>query len=350
MPDNYEIFYIEIRAFMSNENLENVISDSEKRKEDFWGKPIVWLSATFICVFLWGSSYPAVKKGYELFGVYNQTENLIPSTLLFAGMRFDLAGLIIMGFTALTEKINPFPTKPKQIRDAFLLCIPHTLFQHGPLFIGLAHTSGAIGSILSSTSAFMSVILGSIVYADQKMNILKILGCLIGFIGVVVIDFPAPDSMGFNWLGDGMMLLSAFSTSVGDVVTKPLTKANHPRLLSAWNFMMGGSIFLIIGGLLNGKLVPQTIHAWLVVLYLGILSSIAFSLWITLLKYHKVTKVSIFKSLIPVVGAIASAILLKENIFQPRIIITLLLIALGIVLVNYQKDKDENNGQNETEM
>ncbi|NLJ70933.1 MAG: DMT family transporter [Clostridiaceae bacterium] len=334
---------------MSSENIKKAVTNSEKRKEIFWKKPVVWFSATFLCVFLWGSVFPIVKKGYELFGIDNQSANVIPSSLLFAGLRFTLGGLIILGFTALTEKINPFPTKPKQIRDAFLLCIPHTLFQHGPLFIGLAYTSGAIGSILSSTSAFMAVILASIIYEDQKMNALKILGCIIGFIGIVVIDFPSPDSLGFNWMGDGMMLLSAFSSSVGDVVTKPLTKENHPRLLSGWNFIIGGSIFLIIGGVLNGKLMSQTNFAWLVVLYLGILSSIAFSLWITLLKYHQVAKISIFKSMVPVIGAVGSAILLKENIFQPRIIITIILIVLGIILVNYQKNKDENDKKSEAE-
>lgn len=262
-------------------------------------------------------------------------------------MRFLLGGIIILVFTTIVEKTNPFPTRSKQVKDAFLLCIPHTLFQHGPLFIGLAYTSGAIDSILSSTSAFMSVIIASIVFVDQKLDPAKIIGCIIGFTGVIIIDFPsAGSSLGFTWLGDGLMLLSAFSIAVGDVVSKPLTKENYPRLLSGWNFIIGGIVFLFIGSFMNRKLVPQTNFAWLVVLYLGILSSIAFSLWITLLKYHPVAKVSIFKSLIPVIGAIGSAILLRENIFQSRLILTLLLTVLGIVLVNYKKIKTKKSIQN----
>ena len=63
------------------------------------------------------------------------------------------------------------------------------------------------------------------------------------------------------------------------------------------------------------------------------LSAIAFALWSQLLKYNKVGVISVFNFLIPVFGTILSAIILKENIFDIKILVALLLVCTGIYLV-----------------
>jgi len=320
-------------------------NQTEKTKAEFWLKPIVWLTATLLCIALWGSAFPAVKTGYSLFQIDNAAPDAVPSLLLFAGIRFFLAGLLMILFTAITEKINPFPQNTAQWRDSLILAIPQTIFQYGFFFVGLANTSGAIGSIISSTAAFMEVILASFIFVNEKLNFSKTIGCIIGFIGVIVLNISGGTTLDFNWLGDGLMLLSALSTSIGTLINKLFVKRNHPRLLSGWNFILGGLVLIITGLSLGGSLSPRNYTAWLILIYLSALSAVAFALWTTMLKYHPVSKLGVFKSLIPVVGTIGSAIVLKENILQSNLIAALILVMAGIGLVNYNKQINGNNNQ-----
>lgn len=58
--------------------------------------PVVMFLAG-ICCFLWGSATPAIKTGYRLFQI--QSSDAM-SIILFAGMRFLLAGFLVILFTA----------------------------------------------------------------------------------------------------------------------------------------------------------------------------------------------------------------------------------------------------------
>lgn len=62
------------------------------REKFYTNKRNIVLLATLCCA-LWGSAYPAIKCGYELFNILGDD---IPSKLIFAGYRFALAGIIVL--------------------------------------------------------------------------------------------------------------------------------------------------------------------------------------------------------------------------------------------------------------
>jgi drug/metabolite transporter (DMT)-like permease len=72
-------------------------------------------------------------------------------------------------------------------------------------------------------------------------------------------------------------------------------------------------------------------------IYMALLSSAAFSLWNLLLKHNKVGPVSVYNFLTPIFGSILSAIFLGENIFEYKNMIALILVCLGIWMVNKQR-------------
>ena len=72
-------------------------------------------------------------------------------------------------------------------------------------------------------------------------------------------------------------------------------------------------------------------------LYLAVLSAVAFSLWTVMLKYHHVAKVTVYMFLVPVFGSILSAVILNENVFTIKNLIALIFVCVGILLVNKQK-------------
>ena len=68
-------------------------------------KPIIVCLLASVCCALWGSAYPCVKLGYGLFGIDTQHT---PSILLFAGMRFFLAGILAVLIAGSVSGLMPW--------------------------------------------------------------------------------------------------------------------------------------------------------------------------------------------------------------------------------------------------
>ena len=74
---------------------------NEQEKTEWMQKPVVvWLGA-MLCCFLWGSAFPCIKIGYKLWEI-NSLDTA--SQILFAGMRFLLAGILAIVLGSMLER------------------------------------------------------------------------------------------------------------------------------------------------------------------------------------------------------------------------------------------------------
>lgn len=293
-------------------------------------KKIVALIATLCCL-LWGSAYPAIKNGYILF-------NLLPtdvsSKLVFAGYRFILAGIIVLLFAQISGR-EIFTITRVNIFKIFILGITQTMLQYIFFYIGLSNTTGVKGAIMNSMGTFFSVILAHYIYKNDKLNIQKIIGCIIGFMGVAIANFSM-DLLNFSFRisGEGFIIIAAFIFSASAIYGKKLSQDIDVMLITGYNLFMGGILLTLIGLISGGRVNHFTLESSLLLFYMALLSAVAFSLWTLLLKYNKVGAVSIFNFLIPIFGAMLSSIFLGENILEAKNIIALILVCLAIYLVN----------------
>ena len=104
-------------------------------------------------------------------------------------------------------------------------------------------------------------------------------------------------------------------------------------ILTGYQLSIGGLILLLAGYLTGGVLGDFTIQSALLLAYMVLLSSIAFTLWTTLLKYNRVGMITVFNFTMPIFGAVLSAIFLGERILEWKNILALLLVCSGIWLV-----------------
>ena len=172
-----------------------------------------------------------------------------------------------------------------------------------------------------------------------KLN--KIIGCIIGFLGVILINLNGNvlEGKGFSFIGDGFIIIAAFVASISYIYSKRITNKINPSIATGYQLLIGGIILTVIGFINGGSLKGFTFKSTLLLIYMALISSIAFALWTELLKYNKVSKISIFNFLIPVFGTILSAVFLKENIFDIKVLLALFLVSLGI----YFAYKDNKN-------
>lgn len=293
---------------------------------------IVLLTAVFCCL-LWGSAFPMIKTGYSLMGIAAGDTS---TQLLYAGLRFTLAGVLVIAVGSLLEGRFLRPSA-QSIKKVCWLSLLQTFAQYAFFYIGLAHASGVKASIIEGSNVFCAVLISGFLFRLEKISIRQILGCLLGFAGVVIVNLGSGSlTGGFAINGEGFVFLSCVCYAFSSVFIKRYSQTESPVMLSGWQFLFGGIGLAAVGFIFGGRLGGFTPAALWVLLYLGFLSAAAYTLWGMLLKYNPVSRVSVYGFTNPVFGVILSAIILGEgSAVKPGMLISLLLVCCGIFLCNF---------------
>lgn len=301
-------------------------------------KPTMVVIVAVLCCLLWGSAFPCIKLGYQLFDIPSGGSS---SQILFAGIRFTLAGiLVILAGSMMQGKIlKPSKTAiPKVLK----LCMFQTVLQYIFFYIGLAHITGVKGSIVNAVNVFFTILVSCLLFRLEKLDRQKLIGCIIGFAGVIIVNLGGEFDMSFTFLGDGFLMISAFAYALSSVLIKLYGKDENPVMLSGYQFAAGGLIMILAGLAMGGRLNAITFQGILLLLYMAFISAGAYTLWSLLLKYNPVSKVAVFGFCTPIFGVILSAVILGESTsFQLKTLIALMFVCVGIIIVNYKK-KQEN--------
>ena len=311
-------------------------------EKKFAQKPIGILIMALISTALWGSAIPAIKIGYELFNIAGDDT---AAKMLFAGVRFTLAGLFVITAISLMQKKFVHPTKDNFKYTIYMGSV-QTGLEYIFFYISLTYLSGVKSTIINSIGNFFAVLLAHFCFRNDKLNLRKIIGCLFGFIGVVICNTGSSGlELSFNIMGEGFMLAAAMCFAVGSVMTKIYSKYIEPTVLTGYQLLFGGVILLIIGIVTGGKLEFHSLKAVGLLIYLAMLSSVAFAVWSVLLKYNPVAKISVYCFLNPLFGILFALILLEGEVFNYISLISLVLVCLGIYIVNYDKEKKEDKNE-----
>lgn len=307
------------------------------KNDKIWSSlPIVFVTALFCCL-LWGSATPAIKIAYDLFSIGAEDTG---SRIMLAGARFMLAGVMTVSFgSALSGKIL-IPSKAS-LKYILVLALFQTIGQYYFFFMSLAHTSGVRGSVINASGNFFAILLAAYAFKFEKMTFKKIAGCIIGFIGIILIlggSRIITDTEQFSLAGEGAMLLAALFYALSGCCIKIFSKRENPVILSGYQFALGGLVLFTIGLLMGGQLIFSSSTCWLNLIYMGFISAGAYTLWGILLKHNPVSRVSIFGFMNPVLGVVLSALFLGEvkDAFSLSSIMALVLVALGIIIVNME--------------
>lgn len=315
--------------------MENKKNTSEK--ENFLQKTLVVALLAAVCTFLWGSAFPCIKIGYRLFDILSDNTY---TQILFAGIRFTLAGILTILIGSVLNRGLLVPKK-KSIPNIIKLSMFQTVLQYIFFYMGLARTSGVKSSIIEGSNTFIAILIACLVFKQEKLNLKKILGCVIGFAGVVLVNITKDGiDMNMTFMGEGAILMSAVAYAISSGLIKIYSKDDNPVMLSGYQFLFGGILLMIAGFAMGGRITQVNPQGIMMLIYLACISAVAYSLWGVLLKYNPVSKVAVFGFMNPVFGVILSAWWLNEtgNDLGVKALIALVLVCIGIYIVN-RKDK-----------
>lgn len=306
--------------------------DIMQQKTDFLSTRGGILTAAVAANLLWGSAAPAIKLGYRFFSIAGEDTM---SVILFAGVRFFLAGLLTILLGSLLRRRVQVPKRGSG-GMILSLALLQTVVQYAFFYIGLSHAPASKGSVISPTSTFFALLFAALVFQQEKLTAKKLLGCLIGFAGVVAVTVNGRLEGGVRLNGEGFLLLAAASYGCSSVLIKRYAAREDPVVLSGWQFMLGGALMTAAALPGGGRLHATSASAWPLMAYLGFLSAVAYTLWSLLLQRHPVSRITVFSFLNPVFGVVLSALLLGEAdmLNLPRCLLAMALVCLGVWIVN----------------
>ncbi len=305
-----------------------------KTKGNIFTNPIFVVLLALLCCALWGSATPFIKLGYQ--EILKTAKPDVPSTILFAGTRFAFAGLLTIIIYSVARRKILYPEK-KNLGRIGIISLLQTVIQYFFFYIGLANTSGDKGTIMSGTSCFFALLISSLIFKQEKLTTKKIIACIIGFAGIVVVNLN-----GFVLtvnIGDVCVLLSGISLAFSSVLIKTYSKHEDPVVISGYQFMAGGVIMVIVGLIAGGKMSLGSFKGIAILAYLALLSAVAYAVWGMLLKFNPVSKVTVFNFTTPIFGVILVKLMMPEqsSVDIINLILALALVSIGVFLLNYNK-------------
>lgn len=283
-----------------------------------------YLALIALC-FLWGTTYLAIKVGVEA--------GFPP--FLYSGLRFILAGLLVMGVAQLAG-IALLPSKREFIR---ILVAGLFIFTGGNLFLVLAEQSVSSGLAALANAAFplWIVIITRIWNPSEKTGWITLSGIVVGMIGQWMIfhDHLLEIGDAVNYTGLILLVWGLINGAIGSIHMKKYPVQLNAAVTGAWQMLLSGLITTVLG-VVQGewpKLSATAAEGWWSLLYLIIAGSVlGYSLFVYALRHLPAQQVSVYAYVNPFVAVLLGYLLLHEAI-APITFYALLVTIGGVYLV-----------------
>ncbi|MCX5812506.1 MAG: DMT family transporter [Proteobacteria bacterium] len=207
------------------------------------------------------------------------------------------------------------------------------------LYLGMLYTDAARAAIFVYLSPFI-VALGAHFFLKERLNLLKIVGLVLAFIGVYLVFKDKPHTSGkLMLLGDLLEIIAAiFWGATTLYIKKYLAKEVRPINTFLYQFVFSIPIMFACAYFIEDKWIFNlNVYVWASVAYQSVIVAFAsYLVWFMLIHTYPVAKLSVFTFLAPVFGVLFGAVILKEKL-TTGLIMGLVCVSIGIFCNNYTK-------------
>ncbi|MBR5460547.1 MAG: DMT family transporter [Clostridia bacterium] len=284
------------------------------------------LILSLFVMLLWGTLFPTVKLSYSAFDISTTGD-----ILFFAGMRFVVCGGVICLFSLITDKASFKPAK-SSILPILLAGLFSIILHYACTYSALQLTDSSKTAILKQVGVLFYVCFSSLFFKDDKLSVKKLIGALLGFAGIIVINLNV-DGVSFN-IGDLLIIIASFCSVFSSIISKKVFVTVKPITATGISQLFGGIVLAIIGRAMGGSMTVTASLSSLLFVYICIASVVSYCIWFTVVKSGELSRLFIIKFAEPAFACIFGAMLLNENIFQWQYILSFLFIAGGIYISN----------------
>lgn len=323
---------------MSGQNRNGTVRQIDSQEAPSTREARAW-AGFWVLGLIWGSSYLFIRIGVE---------QLPPFQLIFIRTAIAAIGLGLVVYL----RGKRLPTDRRSILDVIFLGVVNTVFPFALITWGETQIESGLASVLQGTAALFTLVVAHFALADEKITLRKIVGLVIGFLGVVIL---AGRSLGgevsgttptLHLLGQAAIIGASFCYGVGGVYgRKAMQNRLEPIVVAAGSMSVAAIITGIITYVLPAvtgiapvalsDLTPRVLGA---ALALGFLNTFgAYLIFYSLIPVLGAARTSMVTYVIPVVGLVLGAVFLGEQV-DLRLIAGAALIVGSIAIVNLRLD------------
>lgn len=279
-----------------------------------------------IVMALWGSLFPCVKIGYKFLYI---SSGSVPDILMFAALRFAVCGGLVSLYCLLRQRKIGRPAG-REVAQILLVGLFAIVLHYACTYIGLSTTDSSKTALLKQAGALLYVCFSFLFFKDEKFSIYKILGAIVGFGGIVAINFGA-GSLKFSF-GDILILCASVCTVVSNIISRRSAQKCSPLWLTGISQLFGGAVLLIAAFAMGAKVPVFDGKAVGIFAYICAASITSYTLWYYVLRTSELSKLFIIKFAEPLFACLFGAVLLGENIFKVQYFAAFVLICAGIII------------------
>jgi probable blue pigment (indigoidine) exporter len=280
---------------------------------------------------VWGSAFMAIKAGLEL--------GFPP--VLFAAVRYDIAGVLMLGYAAVVARSLP------RGRDEWLTVLVGAVFliaaYHAFLFVGEGFdaVTSAAAAVIVSLSPVLTTAFARVMLPGERLTPIGIAGMVLGLVGVAILSRPDPGDLFAGSLGFLLVFAAGLSFAFGSVLTRRIDAAVPIETMEAWA-MLGGALLMHGVSAVSGESFapmtaaltgPDALAAWSALLYLSLAASaLGFLIYFDLLDRLGPIEINLVSYVAPVFAALAGFVFLDEGV-TPYTVAGFVVILVGFVLL-----------------
>lgn len=284
--------------------------------------PLTW-ALLILLGMIWGGSFFFARVAVE---------HVPPMTLVL--LRVSLAALALHLY--LRARHNLYRVLLQRWRAFLLLGMLNNAIPFTLIFMGQTQIGAGLASILNATTPLWTVIIANRLTHDEKMTVQKIVGCLLGLVGTLVLIGPSALT-GFGAPVWAQLAIIGASISYGFAAIYARTLQTMSPVVTATGQLTASSLIMLPLVLLIDR--PWTLpfpplDVVLAVLLLAVLStSLAYILYFRIIRSAGATNGSLVTLLVPPSAILLGVLFLGERMDLDSTL-GLLLIAAGLVTID----------------
>ena len=291
-------------------------------------------AATLVTILIWGTTFISTKV---------LLDTLSPVEILF--LRFSLGYLAL--WLAAPRRLRLTDRRQEGLFALAGLC-GVTLY-YGFENLALSATRASNVGVINSIAPFFTVLYRAVFLKEKRPGLRFFAGFLIAMAGIMLISFNQ-EAVEIHPVGDGLAVLAAMIWAVYCLLSRRISELGYNVLLATRRTFFYGLLFMLpltftqFSVSLPTILRPEILFN-LVFLGLGA-SALCFVTWNLAVGILGSVKTSVTIYIVPVITAVASALVLHEPL-TPKVILGLALTLGGLVLsqkTNQEKEQKEQYG------
>jgi drug/metabolite transporter (DMT)-like permease len=283
------------------------------------------LAAFAVIYFVWGSTFYAIRVGVTA-----------EPPLLFAAVRFLVAGLLVCGWAVARRETRP---NARQWASAILLAFLIFVVDYGLLFWAERRVPSGLAAVMLATIPAFMALSEIVILRTQRMTARLAIALLLGFAGVAVLMSRSSLIAGAPVDTDGAiaLIIGAFSWSIASALARKLPLPSS-KVMSSGAQMLAGGVMLAIVSAAAGEFAAFDPHrvtgaVWFAMLYLIFAGSIlGFTAYVWLLHHQSPTKVGTYAYVNPVVAVILGYWLGGEPL-GARTVVGSICVLLSVIVI-----------------